>query len=80
MKLTVQKIRQHLYIKPGLTVKCGEDLHVGFPEQRQSLLVDVYMRQMRDKVVPNQKPHQHPVVDDMLQIVGERQLALETYR
>ena len=52
-----------------LTIQRGQDLHVGFPQQRQSIVVDVQVGQMGNEVVANQEAHQDPVIDDVLQAV-----------
>ena len=59
------------------TVQCGQNLHIGPPEYGQGLFMNVNVRQVRDEVVTHQKPHQHPVINDVLQVVLERQRLLK---
>ena len=42
----------------------------------EQYLSDVHVGQVRYEVIPHQEPHQDPVVDDVLQVVGKRELTL----
>lgn len=52
-----------------LTPELGQHADVGAVKQRQSVVVDVQVRQVRDEVIAHQEAHQDPVVDDPLQVV-----------
>ena len=55
------------------TIKGWQDRLVGLPEQRQTVLMNVNMRQMRYEIIADKKPHQHPIINDSLHTVLERQ-------
>ena len=59
-----------------LTPERGQHTDVGAVEQRQSVVVDVQVRQVRDEVVAHQETHQDPVVDDPLQVIFKGDLFL----
>ena len=59
-----------------LTVEGGQHLFVGVPQPGEALRVDVEVWEMRDEVVANEEPHQHPVVYDVLQTELKGQLRL----
>lgn len=69
---------KYIYKENDLTIQLGQDFDVGLVEQWQSVVVNVDVRQMGKEVVAHKKAHQHPVVDDALHVVGERQGRLQT--
>lgn len=61
----------NLLVGVALTPELGQHADVGAVKQRQSVVVDVQVRQVRDEVVAHQEAHQDPVVDDPFQVVLE---------
>lgn len=65
-----------LFVCVSLTIKAGQHTDVSLIQQRQSIVIYVKMRKVRDEVVPHEEAHQNPVIYYLLQVIIGAQMML----
>ena len=73
------RVQAILTIHPAqaaLTVQLRQDSLVAGPEERQAVLVNVHVGQVRNEVIAHKESHHHPVIYDALDVVSKRKFVL----